>query len=85
MRHMAAGGLTLGGAGARRCSSEVSGLNGVRKHDGGAWYNSCEYENISRLYAENAMDLALADGVSPDFTMAGFAQGSAHVARPSKE
>ena len=49
------------------------------------WYNSCEYKNISRLYTDNAMDLVLADGVSPDFTMAGFAQGSAHVAKPSQE
>jgi uncharacterized protein (DUF1330 family) len=38
------------------------------------WYNSSEYTNISRLYVENAIDLALADGVAPDFTMAGFGQ-----------
>jgi hypothetical protein len=31
------------------------------------------------------MDLVLAVGVSPDFTTAGFAQESAHVAKPSKE
>src|SRR5882672_370243 len=35
------------------------------------WYDSCEYKNISRLYADNAMDLVLADGVSPNSTMAG--------------
>ena len=38
------------------------------------WYNSSEYESISRLYVDNAIDLALTDDVSPDFTMAGFAQ-----------
>ena len=38
------------------------------------WYNSSEYNNISHLYIDNAIDLALVDGVSPDFTMAGFAQ-----------
>jgi uncharacterized protein (DUF1330 family) len=38
------------------------------------WYNSSEYTNISRLYIDNAIDLALVDGVGPDFTMAGFAQ-----------
>jgi uncharacterized protein (DUF1330 family) len=37
------------------------------------WYNSCEYKNISHRYADSAIDLVLADGVSPDFTMAGFA------------
>jgi hypothetical protein len=37
------------------------------------WYNSSEYDDISHLYISNAIDLALADGVSPDFTMAGFA------------
>ena len=38
------------------------------------WYNSSEYNSISHLYIDNAIDLALVDGVSPDFTMAGFAQ-----------
>jgi len=38
------------------------------------WYNSTEYGNVSRLYVENAIDLMLVDGVSPDFTMAGLAQ-----------
>ena len=37
-------------------------------------YNSSEYKNVLDLYVENAIDLVLADGVSPDFTMAGFAQ-----------
>ena len=37
------------------------------------WYNSCDYKKISHLYADTAIDLVLADGVSPDFTMAGFA------------
>jgi uncharacterized protein (DUF1330 family) len=37
-------------------------------------YNSSEYRNISHLYVDNAIDLILVDGVSPDFTMAGFAQ-----------
>ena len=40
------------------------------------WYNSYEYKSISHLYVDNAIDLILVDGVSPDFTMAGFAQGS---------
>jgi len=38
------------------------------------WYNSREYNRISHLYVDNTIDLALVDGVSPDFTMAGFAQ-----------
>jgi uncharacterized protein (DUF1330 family) len=38
------------------------------------WYNSADYRNVSRVYVDNAIDLALADGLSPDFTMAGFAQ-----------
>ena len=37
------------------------------------WFNSCEYKNISHLCADTTIDLVLADGVSPDFTMAGFA------------
>ena len=37
------------------------------------WYNSCDYQNISQLYVDNAIDLVLVDGVFPDFTMAGFA------------
>ena len=37
-------------------------------------YNPSEYKNVLDLYVENAIDLVLADGVSPDFTMAGFAQ-----------
>ena len=45
------------------------------------WYNSCEYKNISHLYVDNAIDLVLVDGVSPDFTMAGFAQRSGHCRR----
>ena len=40
------------------------------------WFNSCEYKNISHHYVDNAIDLVLVDGVSPDFTMAGFAQRS---------
>jgi len=39
-----------------------------------SFYNSSEYKNVLDLYVENAIDLVLADGVSPDFTMAGFAQ-----------
>ena len=38
------------------------------------WYNSSEYKNVSHLYVDNAIDLVLVDGVSPDFTMAGLAQ-----------
>ena len=38
------------------------------------WYNSSEYKNVSHLYVDNAIDLVLVDGVSPDFTMAGPAQ-----------
>ena len=37
------------------------------------WYNSSEYTNISHLYVDNAIELVLVDGISPDFTMAGFA------------
>ena len=37
------------------------------------WYNSSEYMNILHIYVDNAMELALVDGVSPDLTMAGFA------------
>ena len=37
------------------------------------WYNSSEYHDVAHLYVDNAIDLALVDGVSPDFTMAGFA------------
>jgi len=37
------------------------------------WYNSREYMNISHRYVDNTIDLTLADEVSPDFTMAGFA------------
>ena len=39
-----------------------------------AWYNSSRYENILRVYLDNAIDLLLVDGISPDFTMAGLAQ-----------
>src|SRR5262245_25263075 len=35
------------------------------------WYDSSEYKDISHLYVDNALDLVLVDGVSPDFTMAG--------------
>ena len=38
------------------------------------WYTSSEYNNISHDYIDNGIDLALVDGVSPDFTMAGFAE-----------
>ena len=38
------------------------------------WYNSSDYDNISHLYVDNAIELVLVDGVSPDFTIAGFAQ-----------
>ena len=38
------------------------------------WYNSSEYNNISCRFVDNAIDIALVDGVGPDFTMAGFAQ-----------
>jgi uncharacterized protein (DUF1330 family) len=37
------------------------------------WYNSREYRRITHHYVDNAIDLAFVDGVSPDFTMAGFA------------
>lgn len=37
------------------------------------WYNSCEYKDISHVYVDTSIDLLLVDGVSPDFTMAGFA------------
>ena len=37
-------------------------------------YNSSQYKNILDLYVNNAIDLVMVDGVSPDFTMAGFAQ-----------
>ena len=40
------------------------------------WYNSCDYKNISHHYVDDAIDLVLVDDVSPDFTMAGFAQGT---------
>jgi len=38
------------------------------------WYNSSDYKNVSSIYVDNAIDLALVDGLNPDFTMAGFAQ-----------
>ena len=38
------------------------------------WYNSSEYNDVAHLYVDNAIDLALVDGVSPDFTMAGFTE-----------
>jgi uncharacterized protein (DUF1330 family) len=38
------------------------------------WYDSSEYHDIARQYVENSIDLALVDGIGPDFTMAGFAQ-----------
>jgi len=38
------------------------------------WYDASEYNNVLHLYIDNAIDLALMDEVSPDFTMAGFAQ-----------
>jgi uncharacterized protein (DUF1330 family) len=40
------------------------------------WYSSCECKDILHHYVDNAIDLALVDGISPDFTMAGFAQRS---------
>jgi uncharacterized protein (DUF1330 family) len=39
-----------------------------------SWYSSSEYENVTQLYVDNAIALVLVDEVSPDFTMAGFAQ-----------
>jgi len=39
-----------------------------------SWYNSSEYHDIASVYVENSIDLALVDGISPDFTMAGFGQ-----------
>ena len=48
-----------------------------------SFYNSSEYKNVLDLYVGNAIDLVLADGVSPDFTMAGFAQVRP-LSRPSK-
>ena len=42
--------------------------------DAQTWYNSSEYKNVAHVYVDNAIDLALVDGVSPDFTMAGFAE-----------
>jgi len=64
---------------------EERGLKGARGHsqvlvefgtmtEAQNWYNSSEYNNIAHLYVDNVIDLALVDGVSPDFTMAGFAQ-----------
>lgn len=39
------------------------------------WYHSSEYQRILHLRVNNAIsDLILVDGVSPDFTVAGFAQ-----------
>ena len=43
------------------------------------WYNSCEYEGLAHHHLDNAIDLALLDGVSPDLTMAGLSQS-----RPSQ-
>jgi uncharacterized protein (DUF1330 family) len=40
------------------------------------WYISPDYMDISSIYVENAIDLALVDGISPDFTMTGFAQAA---------
>ena len=40
------------------------------------WYNSSDYVSILQTYVANSIDLALVDGISPDFTMAGFAQTS---------
>jgi uncharacterized protein (DUF1330 family) len=40
------------------------------------WYNSSDYLSISQTYVANSIDLALVDGINPDFTMAGFAQTS---------
>ena len=40
------------------------------------WYNSSEYVSISQTYVANSIDLVLVDGISPDFTMAGFARTS---------
>jgi uncharacterized protein (DUF1330 family) len=39
------------------------------------WYNSPAYQKILHLRVNNAVsDLVLVDGVSPDFTVAGFAR-----------
>jgi len=46
-------------------------------------YNSSEYKNVLDLYVANAIDPVLVDGVSPDFSMAGFAQEQP-LSRPSK-
>lgn len=40
------------------------------------WYNSSDYDTVSRLYVDNAIDLLLTDDVGPDFTMAGFAEAT---------
>jgi uncharacterized protein (DUF1330 family) len=37
------------------------------------WYNSYDYNDVAHRYVDNTIDLVLVDGVSPDFTMAGFA------------
>jgi len=47
------------------------------------WYTSSEYNNILHDYIDNGIDLALVDGVSPDFTMAGFAE-ERRCRQPSK-
>jgi len=47
------------------------------------WYNSSEYQNIAHLCPDNAIDLILVDGVSPDFTMAGFGPRSGPLSRTS--
>jgi uncharacterized protein (DUF1330 family) len=47
------------------------------------WYNSSEYQNIAHLCPDNAIDLILVDGVSPDFTMAGFAPRSGSLSPKS--
>jgi hypothetical protein len=38
------------------------------------WHCEFDYMNISHVYFDNAIALALVDGVSPDFTTAGFAE-----------
>ena len=68
---------------------EGQGLEGARRNslvlvefgtmtEAQNWYNSPDYIHIAHMDVDNTIDLALVDGVSPDFTMAGFAQSSGH-------
>jgi len=64
--------------GADRCDDESRVLvEFANMTDAENWYSSSDYADISQTYVANSIDLALVDGISPDFTMAGFAPTSA--------